>query len=156
MPAPLPQGIRDRVLAAYDRGKQTKEIADTFGVSEAWARRVKQVRREENRTSRLPMGGARVAKVDLERLRELVGRQPDATTAELHRRLCDLGGARCSESAVGMALRRLGLTFKKRRCTPPSRTGRTSPSNAGSGRTPSPGGRPRGWSSSTRPGPRPT
>ena len=144
MPTPLPQGIRDRVLAAYDRGKQTKEIADAFGVSKAWARRVKQVRREEDRTTRLPMGGARVVKVDLERLREFVERQPDATTGELHRRLCELGGVRCSESAVGMALRRLGLTFKKRRCTPPSRTGRTSPSGAGRGGTSSRGGRPRG------------
>ena len=90
------------------------------------------------------MGGARVVKVDLERLREFVERQPDATTGELHRRLCELGGVRCSESAVGMALRRLGLTFKKRRCTPPSRTGRTSPSGAGSGGTSSRGGRPRG------------
>jgi transposase len=144
MPTPLPQGIRDRVLAAYDRGKQTKEIADTFGVSKAWARRVKQVRRDENRTTRLPMGGARVTKVDLGQLRELVGRQPDATTAELHRRLCEAGAVRCSASAVGMALRRLGLTYKKRRCTPPSRTARTSPSDAGSGRTSSPGGRPRG------------
>jgi transposase len=144
MPTPLPQEIRDRVLAAYDRGKQTKEIADTFGVSKAWARRVKQVRREENRTSRLPMGGVRVTKVDLAQLRELVGQQPDATTAELHRRLCGgPGKVRCSASAVGMALRRLGLTYKKRRCTPPSRTGRTSPSNAGSGGTGSTGGRPR-------------
>ena len=57
MPKPYQQDLRDRVLAAYDRGKQTKEIAGTLGVSPAWARRVKQVRREEDRTTRLPMGG---------------------------------------------------------------------------------------------------
>src|SRR3954469_8244163 len=79
MPKPYEQDLRDRVLAAYDRGKQTKEIAGTFGVSPAWARRVKQVRREEQRTTRLPMGGVRVVKVDLARLRELVEQQPDAT-----------------------------------------------------------------------------
>ena len=45
MPKPYEQDRRDRVLAAYDRGKQTKEIADTFGVSPAWTLRVKQVRR---------------------------------------------------------------------------------------------------------------
>ena len=131
MPAPYEQGLRDRVLSAYDRGKQTKEIAGTLGVSPAWARRVKQVRRQEQRTTRLPMGGVRVVKVDLEQLRKLVEQQPDATIPELHQRL---GGAeQCSESAVGMALRRLGLSFKKRRCMPPSRTGPMSPPGARTG-----------------------
>src|ERR1043165_7312523 len=104
MPAPYEQDLRDRVLAADDRGKQTKEMAGTLGVrpaaarglSPAWARRVKQVRREEQRTTRLPMGGARVIKVNLAQLRQLVEQQPDATIPELHQRL---GGTdRCSES----------------------------------------------------------
>jgi transposase len=132
MPRPYEQDLRERVLAAYDRGKQTKEIADTLGVSRAWARRVKQVRREQHRTTRLPMGGVRVVKVDLAQLRTLVEQQPDATIPELHQRL---GTDRCSESAVGMALQRLGLSFKKRRSMPPNRTGPTLPSGAGSGRT---------------------
>jgi transposase len=140
MPAPYEQDLRDRVLAAYDRGKQTKEIAGTFGVSPAWARRVKQVRREDRRTTRLPMGGVRVVKVDLEQLRKLVERQPDATIPELHHRL---GKDRCSESAVGMALQRLGLSFKKRRCMPPNRIGPTSRNNAARGSTSNPGVRPR-------------
>ena len=110
MAAPYSQDLRQRVLGAYDRGKQTKEIAQTFAVSPAWARRVKQVRREQNRTSPLPMGGMRVIKIDLEQLRKLVEQQPDATIPELHQRL---GVERCCESAVGMALSRLGLSFKK-------------------------------------------
>jgi transposase len=120
MPAPYAQDLRDRVLAAYDRGKRTGEISDTFGVSPAWARRVKQVRREQQRITRLPMGGARVVKIDLNALRQLVEQQPDATIPELHERL---GKATCSESAVGMALQRLGPSFKKRRFMPPNRTG---------------------------------
>ena len=135
MPKPYAQDLRDRVLAAYDRGTPTKEIAGVLGVSPAWARRVKQVRREEERTTRLPMGGARVVKVDLERLRDLVARQPDATIPELHERL---GTDRCGESAVAMALRRLGLSFKKRRSTPPSRTAPTWRKSACGGRPTSP------------------
>jgi len=127
MPAPYGQDLRDRILAAYDRGKRTREISSTFGVSPAYARRVKQVRREENRTTRLPMGGIRVVKIDLEELRKLVEQQPDATIPELHQRL---GKGRCSESAVGMALQRLNLTFKKRRFMRPSRIGPMSPTNA--------------------------
>jgi transposase len=120
MPAPYGQDLRDRVLAAYDRGKKTKEISDTFGVSPAWARRVKQVRREKQRSTPLPMGGVRVVKIDLDELRKLVDQQPDATIPELHERL---GKDRCCESAVGAALLRLGLSFKKRRFMPPNRTG---------------------------------
>ena len=125
MGAPYAQDLRDRVLAAYDRGMQTKQIADVFAVSPAWTRRVKQRRRESGETKPRAMGGVTVVKIDMDRLRELVGAQPDATTQELHARL----GVDCSESAVGMALRRLGLSFKKRRFTPPNRAARTSPSD---------------------------
>ena len=38
--------LRSKVLAAYDRGMATKNIAEVFGVSASWARRVKQQRRE--------------------------------------------------------------------------------------------------------------
>jgi transposase len=131
MAAPYSQDLRQRVLSAYDRGKQTKEIAQSFAVSPAWARRVKQVRREEDRTAPLPMGGVRVIKVDLEQLRQLVEQQPDATIPELHQRL---GKDRCSESAVNMALLRLGFSFKKRRFMPPSRIGRMLPKSEMTGR----------------------
>jgi len=130
MAAPYAQDLRDRILAAYDRGMRTLEIATLFQVSKAWARRVKQRRREHGETSPRAMGGARVVKVDSERLRRLVAEQPDATTRELHQRLkCD-----CCESAVGMALSRLGLTFKKRRSPPASRIDPTSPSVGRGGR----------------------
>lgn len=125
------QDLRDRILAAYDRGMETKQIAETFGVSKAWARRVKQTRRETGRTTPLPRGGARVVKIDLPRLADLVRAQPDATLAELRDRL----GVECSESAVCLALKRIGFTFKKRRSTPRSRSAPTSPRSAGAGGT---------------------
>src|SRR4051812_43178274 len=111
MGAAYAQDLRDRVLAAYDRGMQTLEIATLFQISKAWARRVKQRRRDHGETMPRAMGGARVVKIDAERLRQLVAEQPDATTRELHQRL----GCACCESAVGMALDRLGLTFKKKK-----------------------------------------
>src|SRR2546421_12184115 len=120
MASPYSQDLRDRVLAAYDGGMPTKKIADLFLVSPAWARRLKQTRRETGRTSPLPMGGATVVKIDMARLAGLVEEQPDATLKELRGRL----GNVCSESAVCMALGRLGLSYKKRRSTRPSRTGR--------------------------------
>ena len=46
MATPYSQDLRDRVLRAYDRGMKTKQIAEIFQVSPAWARRVKQRRRD--------------------------------------------------------------------------------------------------------------
>lgn len=122
MAASYSQDLRDRVLAAYDRGMPTKRIAEIFCVSPAWARRIKQVRRERGQLSALRPGPRSPRrKIDPARLRELVEQQPDATLKELAARL----EVRCSESAVCMALQRLKLTFKKRRSAPSSRSGRT-------------------------------
>ena len=118
-----PQEIRDRVLAAYDRGMTTSQVARRLDVSPSWARRVNQRRWETGETTARPMGGARVIKIDMQRLKELVAEQPDATIVELHARL----GVQCSQSAVGMALDRLDITFKKRRSMPRSKTARMSP-----------------------------
>jgi transposase len=121
MGAAYSQDLRDRVLGCYDRGMSTKQIADVLSVSPAWARRVKQQRRETGRTSARPLGGARRIKIDRVRLAELVQAYPDATLKELR----DMLGIVCAESAICMALQRLKLSFKKRRCTPPSRIVRT-------------------------------
>jgi transposase len=114
------QDLRARVLAAYDRGMPTQQIAELFAVSKAWARRLKQRRRETGETSPRRSGGPRMVMIDMARLAELVAHQPDATARELRERL----GVACSESAVYLALARLGLSFKKRRSAPRSRTGR--------------------------------
>lgn len=123
MAAPYSDDLRDRVLAAYDRGMKTKEIAEVFQVSPAWARRIKQCRRETGRVRALPTGGKRVQKIDPVLLAELVRRQPDATLKELRERL----GVKCALSSVWSALDKLKLSFKKSRSTPRSRTAPTSP-----------------------------
>ena len=81
MGAAYSQDLRDRVLAAYDRGMVTSQIAKIFEVSPAWARRIKQDRRETGRTTPRPMGGVRRVKIDPARLRQLVEQQPDGTLA---------------------------------------------------------------------------
>ena len=129
MATPYSQDLRDRVLAAYDRGMKTKQIADVFAVSPAWARRLKQRRRETGQTTPRPMGGATVIKIDMDRLAALVRQQPDATAKELRQQL----DTDCCESSIYMALKRLGLTFKKRRFTPRSRIGPMSPNVVRSG-----------------------
>lgn len=103
------QDLRDRVLGAYGRGMRTRQIAEVFAVSPAWARRVKQVWREEGRRTALASGGSEPRKIDRDRLRELVEAQPDATLEQLRERL----GIDCSLSGVHAALRAMGYRFKK-------------------------------------------
>lgn len=128
MSAAYSQDLRDRVLAAYERGQQTAWIVEHFQVSPAWARRVKQRRRETGETTPRPRGGATVVKIDRQRLAELVRQQPDATLKQLVERL----DVNCSVSAVCMALKQMEISFKKRSSTRRSRIGRTS-SRSGSG-----------------------
>lgn len=123
MPAPFSNDLRTRVLAAYDRGMPTIQIARTFSVSPAWVRRLKQRRRETGEVGPRPMGGATIIKVDREKLARLVREQPDATLKELRDRL----GVQCAQSTICHALKAIGMSFKKRRSTRRSRTGPTSP-----------------------------
>jgi len=134
MGAAYSQDLRDRVLAACDRGIKTKDIAEVFAVSPAWVRRIKQRRRETGETSPRKMGGPGPIKIDRARLAELVAEQPDATLKELQDRI----GVECSQSAICTALKKLGFTFKKRRSTRRSRTVRMSPSDARGGNASSP------------------
>jgi transposase len=134
MGAAYSQDLRDRVIAARDGGMKTKRVAELFRVSASWIRRVMQRRREGGETSPRPRGGATIVKIDLDRLRELVQKQPDATARELHERL----GIACSVSAVDMALRRAGLSFKKRRFMRPSRIDPMLPPSAANGEPSSP------------------
>ena len=129
MAAPYSQDLRDRVLAAYDRGMETQRIAETFAVSKAWARRIKQVRRERGQVSALPMGKVHVIKIDPQRLSELVREKPDSTLEELRSHFPSVRAI----SAVHKALKRLGLTFKKRQSTQRNKTAPMSSSGVPTG-----------------------
>ena len=126
MGMPYSQDLRDRVLAAQDRGMRTKQIADLFVVSRAWVRRVKQRRRDYGETTPRKMGGPGVPKIDRDRLAALVREQPDATLKELRDRL----GVECGEPAISMALKAMGLSLKKRQFMQRNRTALTSSSVA--------------------------
>ena len=116
--------LRQRVIDDCDAGLGTKAVASKYSVSPAWVRRLKQHRRQRGDIIPRRGGGSRGRKIDRQRLAQLVAEQPDATLVELRDRL----GAAVTPWAIGKALRELELTFKKKRSTPPSRIGRTSPS----------------------------
>ena len=122
MATPYSQDLRDRVLAAYDRGMETEDIATTFCVSPAWARRVRQRRRDHGETAPRKVGSPGVRKIDRDQLVELVTASPDATLEELRDRL----GVACTSVAISKVLKKLGFTFKKRQSMPRNRIAPTS------------------------------
>jgi transposase len=111
---PYSQDLRERVVRAIDGGRGTRQqIADLFGVSTAWIRRLLQRRRATGSFTAKPHAGGTPRKLTPQhgdRLVVLVTEQPDATLAELRDRL----GAAVHLSTVARALARLRLTFKKK------------------------------------------
>lgn len=126
--------LRQRVVADCDGGPGTKVVAAKYHVSTAWVRRLKQRRRETGEIGPRRTGkpkGRRIAK-HYERLRTLTAERPDATLVELR----DALGVPVSIWTIWRALRDLKLSFKKKRCMPPSKTGpmsRPSGRSGGSG-----------------------
>jgi transposase len=117
--------LRERVIEAYDAGHgSSRELAEVFDVSGAWIRKLLWLRREtgtvaakEYRRGPRP----RLNEQQLARLAKLVDQYPDATLADLRRRL----RIDCSLVTIHRALKKLDLSYKKSRSAPASRTART-------------------------------
>ena len=104
--------LRKRVISDCDAGMKTGQVAEKYGVSGAWVRRLKQRRRETGSIEALPWGGGRplcLSHQQEQRLKRLVEEDPDATVDELHKRM----RVRCCRSTIHEAMQRLGLTHKK-------------------------------------------
>ena len=121
---PYPMEFRLLVAAAYDECGSSLEVAEEYGCSESWVRRLVQRRREGGSlapvTPRRP-DARKLDGDDLGRLRALIASKPDMTLAELAGAL----GGKASVPTVWRATQALNLPLKKRRSTQPSRTGRT-------------------------------
>ncbi len=115
--------LRERVVAACDARDGTRDqVAARFSVSVSWVRKILRQRHDTGSIAPKPHGGGRAPAFDGEaaaRLRDAVRADDDATLVELGR----VVGVACSAAAVYRALARLGLTRKKSRGGPPSRTG---------------------------------
>ena len=116
--------FRKAVARAYDECGSSIDVAETFGCSESWVRRLIQRRRERGTLEPLPPkrpDNRKLDDADLEHLRQLIADQPDMTLAELTEALKN----KVSVPTVWRATQDLGLPLKKSPCTPASRIGRT-------------------------------
>ena len=115
--------FRSAVARAHDDCQSSIEVAEAFGCSASWVRRLMQRRRGSGSLEPLPPRRPDTSKLgggDLRRLRELIRGKPDMTLAELAEAL----GNKVSVPTVWRATMGLGLPLKKRRGTPASETAR--------------------------------
>jgi len=106
--------LRERIVLVVDRGEYSlRQLADLFAVSLSFLVRLLQRRRRTGSVQPEPHAGGPTPKLDadaLQRLRELVRAQPDATRVERHDRL----GVPCHLATLARALQRLHLPRKKK------------------------------------------
>lgn len=141
--------LRERILGAYDAGNATREmVAGRFRVSVGMVKKLLQQRRRlgeigplHHRAGRKPS----ILAAHRAQLRRHLAAKPDLTLAELR----VATGLNCTLPAIHYVLADMGLTFKKRRSGPPSRTGRTSSARGASGGAAKGDSTRPGWSSST-------
>lgn len=125
--------LRQRILAAYDHDEGTREqMARRFRVSLGLVKKLLQQRRHTGDiaprhrfSGRKPM----IVATHHQQLRTLLTKKNDLTLQELRAAT----GLKCSLQAIHVVLRKMGLTYKKRRSAPASKTVGTSPGRAGSG-----------------------
>jgi transposase len=117
MTAPLSMDLRRRVARAIEDEPSSLQIAARFGVSASFVRKLRIRVRNGDSLEPLPHGGGRsrcLDERDLGTIAELVGKQPDATLAELCDALENRRRKRVSEPSMCRALQRLGVTRKKK------------------------------------------
>src|SRR3954468_20058820 len=111
---PYSEDLRQRVLDTVQRGEGSlRQIARRFLVSVSFVTRLLKRYRSTSSLEPQPHGGGHppaLGPEDLERLREVIRQQPDATLEECRQRL----GASCSTMTISRALRKLGLPRKKK------------------------------------------
>jgi transposase len=125
--------LRERILACYDREEGTRdEVAHRYRVSLGMVKKLLQQRRRigdiaprHHCSGRKPM----ILAAHHRQMRTLLSRKPDLTLKELRAAVA----LNCSLPAIHYALQRMGLTYKKRRSGPASKTVRISRGRAARG-----------------------
>jgi transposase len=112
---------RRKIIARYQQGWDTVDIALHFGASESGVRRIWQQFREEGRDGpAFDNCGRKPTLTDeqLAQVRRIAETRPDAFLRELADEVAERLGVRACRQTVGRWLRDLGITRKKSRSMP--------------------------------------
>ena len=126
--------LRRKLLEAQEQGRGTlEELAEEFGVSLGYAKKISAALRRTGRMERTEQRHGRINQVTplvQERVREWLRQQPDRTLAELQRQLREQRHVSLSIPRLWVVLRQMKLRLKKSRSTLRSRTRRKTGSAA--------------------------
>ena len=127
--------LRARVLSAVDRGGRVYEIAPLFEVSVSYIYKALKRRETTGVETALPRLGRPGRKLDrhVDALAAYIESTPDVTLAELAAWSARERGVTVCVATMWAAVEALGLTLKKSRATPPSRSAKMSRAPAKSG-----------------------
>lgn len=118
MSVPRSRDLRERIVEAMKRPNTSYEsVADQFSMGRATVNRIWRLYRRTGEVFPPVLLGkpARVLQpADLEILRQLVAEQTDATLDAIRDDMVNILGRTISRATVGRALRRMGITRKKR------------------------------------------
>ena len=133
--------LRSRVLATVDGGLPAREAAARFRVSVSYIHKALGRRAATGEVEARPQRNHQELKLAAhhDALRAEVARRPDVTLHELRAWLLTTHGVTASLGLMHRTLARLGLTLKKSRSGPKSRTGPSLPGGAPCGGPGKPG-----------------
>jgi len=125
MARPYANDLRRKFLQAYEQGKGTLgELAEQFGVSEGWAKKISATRTRTGQMERPPWRRGPESRVTVavqQWLGEQIRKQPDLTLMELGEQLQAAQGVSLSIGRLWLALRQMGLRLKKSHSPPRSK-----------------------------------
>ena len=128
MPAAYSHDLRERVVDTVEAGGSRRRAASIFKVSISTAIRWTKRVAETGSCAARPTGGDHKSgsiEAHKDWILAQVEAEPDATLEEIRARLHDTHGLAKSVSCLWRFFARHGVTFKKKRCSPPNRTVRT-------------------------------
>jgi transposase len=114
--------FREKIIDVYFTERESvRKLAKRFGVAKSFIETLLKRLRETGDILPKPHGGGPQPKLNeeqLKRVKALVEADNDATLDELRERLAAETSVSISRSTMGRVLQKLGLTRKKKHCTP--------------------------------------
>jgi transposase len=112
---PLSQDLRQRIVAARERGAGTGEVSRRFGVSRKSVERFWKQHSVTGACLPKQIGGYRRSRLEKHdrTLRRWIAGQPDLTLGELRKRCLELLNVAIGTTALWHRLEQLGLSYKK-------------------------------------------
>jgi transposase len=112
---PLSQDLRQRIVAARERGEGTGEVCKRFGISRKSVERFWNQHRLTGSCQPKQIGGYRRSRLEKHdtTLRRWIAAQTDLTLSELQKRCWERLNVAIGITALWHRLERLGLSYKK-------------------------------------------